>query len=294
MVGKSAEDAISLHDFVTSPEDDLPTLPHEHDGKAMTHPALGRRLWSLMNAAGCNVLPPLAAKPDSALLDELELLSSESRHWRVGGVPLNERLWTRSGPYWRGEVARTLAAGPRASAQGFLLMLAKSVTPRALLSGHGAPLVVRDGIKGQIAAEGPHLALIACLLEPTGQAVASHGFTQPVVNARCLMPIDSAFERDVLLVLIELQVVLDMHGVDCAITRPFDEKSQAFSQKLQLHFGFEGALHHELEIEISDGRHAARSSVAGSFILSPSELGDGRFLDWLEIQIRTKLKALEA
>lgn len=58
MVGKSAEDAISLHDFVTSPEDDLPTLPHEHDGKAMTHPALGRRLWSLMNAAGCNVLPP--------------------------------------------------------------------------------------------------------------------------------------------------------------------------------------------------------------------------------------------
>ena len=146
-------------------------------------------------------------------------------------------------------------------------------------------------MEGRVATEGPHLALIGCVVEPTGQAVASHGFTQPVVSARCFMPINSAFERDVLFLLIELQVALDGHGVDCVITRPFDEMSQAFTHKLHLGFGFESGTHHKLVIEMSDRPQSRRSAGAGSFILSPSELGDGRFLDWLEDQIRTRLQS---
>ena len=106
------------------------------------------------------------------------------------------------------------------------------------------------------------------------------------------MPVDSSFERDVLLLLPQLQVALDVHGIDCAITRPFDEMSQTFAPSLQLAFGIEGGTQHELVIGMSDTPHAARSAGAGRFILSPSQLSDGSFLDWLETQIKARLQGL--
>jgi len=244
-----------------------------------------------MDKARCNVVPPLATKPDGTLLDELATLALAARHWKVGDVRLDERLWTRSGPYWRGEIAKRLAQGSQASAQGFLLLLGSGVPPRALLSGHGAPSAVRHGLSGGIGTAGPHLALVACALEPTGQAVASHGFTQAVMSARCLMPVNSTFERDLLFLLVELQITLDAHGIDCAITRPFDMTSRAFANLLMLHFRLEGGALHELVIIMSDAPHVARSGEAGSFRLSPSQLSDGSFLDWLEIKIKTSLQA---
>lgn len=221
MAGEPIEDLLALEDFSISFDDDLPPLPWEEEQSLVPPPIIARRLWSLMDKAACNVIPPLGIKPDSTVVDELEALSAATKPWRVGSAWLGQRLWTRSGPYWRGEIARTLAASPPAAAQGFLLLLTKSVSARALLSGHGAPLVVRNGIGGNVEAAGPHLALIVCLPEPTGRAFASHAFTQPVVSAQCFMPVHTDFERDVLLLLFQLQVALDAYGIDCTITRHF-------------------------------------------------------------------------
>ena len=136
MVGTPMDDPFSLEDFSISFEDDL---PHEDDGRKATHPLLARRLWSLMSRAACHVIPPLSAKPDSAVKDELEAISGVARHWRVGSVALTERLWTRTGPYWRGEIARTLVLGLQAAAQGFLLLLVKYSNPSGCSFGSRRP-----------------------------------------------------------------------------------------------------------------------------------------------------------
>lgn len=291
MVGKPTEDLVALEDFTIPLVNDLPPLPWEEGASKPAQPILANRLWTLMNRAACNVIPPLSAKADSALIDELGALSTAARHWRVGSAKLDQRLWTRSGPYWRGEIAMRLAAGPPDAAQGFLLLLAKSANARALLSGHGAPLAVRNGIAGSLQSEGPHLALIACVSEPTGEAFALTGFTQPVLSARCFMPINSNFERDVLHLLLELQVALDAHGIDCAITRPFDEAGRTFTQILQVDFGFEGHERHRLTVELRDKPHAVTSADPGAFFLSPAQLDNGMFIDWLEEQSRSRMQA---
>lgn len=290
MVGPLADDPFFLEDFSISFEDDLPPLPWEEGQQQPAHPLLARRLWSLMCKAACHVIPPPGIRPDHSLTDEMEALSAAARYWRVGSVRLDERLWTGSGPYWRGEIARTLGAGPQDCAQGFLLVLARSVGRSALFQGRGAPLTICKGIQGQTAAQGPHLALVACEIHATGKAVASWGFTQPVVDAGCFMPVNSSFERDVLFLLRHVQVALDVHGIDCAITRPFDAISQAFTPCLQLSFGCEGATGHALLVEMSDRREPPRAPRDGSFILSPDRLGDGSFLDWIEVQIKTRLQ----
>eukprot|EP00456_Euglypha_rotunda_P082754 TRINITY_DN8158_c0_g1_i7.p1 TRINITY_DN8158_c0_g1~~TRINITY_DN8158_c0_g1_i7.p1 ORF type:complete len:257 (+),score=23.37 TRINITY_DN8158_c0_g1_i7:36-773(+) len=244
-----------------------------------------------MAKARGNVIPPLVSKPDSTLPDEMATLRLAARHWKVGDVRLDERLWTRSGPFWHGEVARALATGPKNSTQGFLLLLANAVTSRALLFGHGAPFPVREGMKAGIGRERPHLALVACALEPTGQALASHGFTQTVLNARCFMPVNSTFERDLFILLLELQVALDAHGIDCAITRPFDEISCAFTDSLQLHFGFEGSTRHELTIRMTAAPSVTQPTETDVFLLSPIQLSDNAFVEWLEVQIKSRFHA---
>lgn len=288
MVGRLADDPFALDDFAISFDDDLPPLPWEA-GRQQAHPVLARRLWSLMHKAACHVIPPLGLRPDNSLADAMEALSAAACNWRVGSVRLDERLWTRSGPYWRGEIAQTLGAGPQACAQGFLLLLVRSVGRSALFPGHGAPLTIDKGMQGQIAAQGPHLALVLCKTASTGKAVASWGFTQPVADTGCFMPVNSSFERDVLVLLRHLQVALDVHGIDCAITRPFDTISQAFTSCLHLSLGYEGASRHALLIEMSDLPDTPGTAAAGTFILSPGQLSDGSFLHWMEVEIKTRL-----
>jgi len=230
--------------------------------------------------------PPLPIKADNSLPDELDALVQAAQHFRVGSHPLAERLWTRSAHYWSGEIAAKLAVASSSSAQGFLLLLGTSATHRALLFGRGAPLVVQEALDGADLAEGPHLALILCMTDPTGRALALSGFAQPVLSAQRLMPVFAPFERDVLRLLLALQEKLDCFGIDSEFVRPYDADRENFADALMLGFGRANGPRHELRIILdATTDRPMRQHMAGSFTLGPAQILDGSFIFWLEQEI---------
>ncbi len=139
---------ISAPEFLSiSLDNALPPLPGEKPERIASD--LGRGLWSLMARAGRNVLPGPAHRSELGLTDELDaLVEAAGQVVLTSGHRLSELLWTRSGPYWNGALARTLIL--QQARQGFLLLLAQAVTPRAVLFGHASPLVVELGIEGDL------------------------------------------------------------------------------------------------------------------------------------------------
>lgn len=117
----------------------LPPLPGEKPERIASD--LGCGLWSLMARAGRNVLPGPAHRSELGLTDELDaLVEAAGQVVLTSGHRLSELLWTRSGPYWNGALARTLIL--QQARQGFLLLLAQAVTPRAVLFGQDRKSVV--------------------------------------------------------------------------------------------------------------------------------------------------------
>ncbi|MGO4168928.1 hypothetical protein [Novosphingobium sp. YAF33] len=265
----------------------LPPLPGEKPERIASD--LGRGLWSLMARAGRNVLPGPVHRSELGLTDEFDaLVEAAGQVVLTSGHRLSELLWTRSGPYWKGALARTLIL--QQARQGFLLLLAQSVTPRAVLFGHASPLVVELGIEGDLDLAGPHLVLLVCTVDPTGKAVARRGYAQAIKSARCFMPVGSAFERDALEALIALREKLDCHGVECTIMRDLGE--EGFAREWQVGLRREATTIGQLRIVLpgdvgiaEDGEMGAAMAEDGAYALTPANFADGRFVAWLEREI---------
>ena len=250
----------------------LPPLPGEKPERIASD--LGCGLWSLMARAGRNVLPGPAHRSELGLTDELDaLVEAAGQVVLTSGHRLSELLWTRSGPYWNGALARTLIL--QQARQGFLLLLAQAVTPRAVLFGHASPLVVELGIEGDLDLPGPHLVLLVCTVDPTGKAVARRGYAQAIKSARCFMPVGSAFERDALEALIALRDKLDCHGVDCMIMRDLGEDGLGRQWKVGLRR--DETIIGQLRIVLpgdagiaEDGEMGAAMAEDGAYALTPA------------------------
>ncbi|WP_244917360.1 hypothetical protein [Sphingobium xenophagum] len=201
---------------------------------------------------------------------------------------LSELLWTRSGPYWNGALARTLIL--QQARQGFLLLLAQAVTPRAVLFGHASPLSWNSASRVIWTSQSSSRAA-RLYGRSDRQAVARRGYAQAIKSARCFMPVGSAFERDALEALIALRDKLDRHGVDCMIMRDLGEDGLARQWKV--------GLRREETIIASADRASRDAGIAedGEMGLrwprtgvcpDASEFEDGRFVAWLEREIGKK------
>lgn len=273
-------------DFAVAFHEDLPPVPGAQGSSIVTAPVLARRLWSLMVAGAAHRNPPLSVRPDNILADEIDALAHAAQNFQVGSHLLTERLWTRADHYWSGEVGAKLAASSTADAQGFLLLLGTSASPRALLFARGAPLTVQEALNGTDLAEGPYLALILCTADPAGRSIATSGFAQPVLSAQRFMPIFAPFERDVLRILLALQEKLDCYGIDSEIVRPYDAGSERFANALLFAFGHANAARHELRVILSAMTDPSiRQPGSDSFVLGPAQIRDGSFTAWLEEEV---------
>ncbi|EPR11061.1 hypothetical protein M527_03035 [Sphingobium indicum IP26] len=251
----------------------------------------------LARAPTNRILPP-SQWPEGSLTDEMERIREAAQHFHASpGVALRQVLWTRSGPYWNGEIAAELARQPACEQPtGFVLLFARDFSRRAVLLGHAQPFVVDKEIVGNREAGGPYLVLIACELDPTGRAVASIGYAQPVLSGHHFMPVASPFERDVLTALVALQRKLDCQGIDCTITRPFEEAEERFSDRLDLAFCRDGEELRRLTVELShkDGRRKKGDAPDGCFHLGPGRFADGSFIDWIEQSLEAPPASLPA
>lgn len=247
---------------------------------------MAQRLWALLDKAGANVIGAPSIRPDSCLGDEFSAVMAAARAFSLGRDRLDQRLWTRSGPFWNGDIARTLGRTSAAAPPlGFVLLLAQSVGRRAALLGHAQPFVVNEPILGDLDRPGPYLVLIACTLDPIGKAQPLRAFAQAILSAACFMPVASQLERDVLAILLALREKLDCQGLECTIRRPFSPARGNFDPGFQLIIEGEDRSRRTLSITASQQERAARkgkTKCEDSFEATPRRLSDGSFVSWLE------------
>lgn len=242
----------------------------------------------LLVASDATVIASPGSTGDSSLVDAFASLSGAAGSFEVAAnVPLSQVLWTRTAPYWNGEMARTLRRLP-AGTPGAVLLYAQDAGRRAALLGHAQPFVVTEEIIGDFETPGPYLVLVACRLDGTGSIEAVRGFAQPILSSRHFMPVHSAFERDVFHALVALQERLDAHGTDCTILRAFS--SRAPQKPIEIHLVDRTGSRRELQIQVAAGdadAFPAHSDDTGFYALTPERFADGSFVDWLERHIAT-------
>lgn len=265
---------------------EMDPVPFPNDD--MRHEALSSvlalLLHQLMSGAGCLAMAPLGLKPDTNLLQELDALLSAARRLRLGSVALNQRIWTRTAPFWTGEMANRLEALPAGERYGFLLVFALAANRHGLFFGHARPIPVETPVAGDLDADGPYLALVRCRHSWTGKLIASHAHVQAIASGRCFMPVASSFERDIVRLLAGLQESLDRHGIDCAIIRSFEPEGKGLASRLLIETSREGRTLKSLHLFLEpDGTSPiATGPCQDALRILPDSLTDGSMVRWLE------------
>lgn len=258
----------------------LPSPAAGNESPAAPRGALARLLTHLLIEARHNIAYPLASQPPGDLVEALDAMARAAATMWIGRTCLGNILWTRRLVYWNGEMASTLE---RPGAQGFLLLVAWAIGGNRLFFRRGNPLQVAGSIEGAMDASGPHLVLLRCAYGADGKAFALEGAAQAIESARSFMPVMSPFERDIYYVLRALQVRLDCHGIDCAITRGCDKRTSMFAPSLLLEASGEGMTSKSLRLDLpaSSRGPIKLEAAADHFPLGADSLGDGRFMAWL-------------
>ncbi|SEK03989.1 hypothetical protein SAMN05518849_1329 [Sphingobium sp. AP50] len=244
-------------------------------------------LLTLMARASCHILPPLIERPEESLDDAIEAMRGAARMIMIGKLPLDRMLWTRSRPYWNGEIANRLNATFKGDAQAYLLLIATAVAPRALYFKRAAPIIVTQSISGQCASGGPFLALLRCGIDAGGRIEAISGHAQAIASPACFFPIFSDFERDIIHILRALQRNLDRYGINLSISRPIDAMSKFLACRLNINVHFQDASKCRLCVMTSDSQTPSlwQTRSVPTFRFHRASLQDGRFVQWLQNRI---------
>lgn len=283
--------------FALSEEAGLPPLPGAALPAEAEAPALARRLWELLEAAGHDRILAPARRGDSSLPDAFEAIMDSADLFEVmPGIALADVLWTRSAPYWNGELAQRLsdkrADAGEASVPGAVVLFAQGAGKRAALLGHAQPFVVSEAILGSLDVPGPYLVLVVCEVDPLGKAQALRGYAQPILNGHHFMPVGSAFERDVFVALIALQARLDAHGLECSIGRSLSPAGPGPEIEIAVeHENGERLALHAVLCSTDEPKGAGKKDPASPFIVTPQRFADGAFLAWLEAELIAVPKA---
>jgi hypothetical protein len=264
----------------------LPRLPGQASTTAR-HP-IAHLLEELVDAAGCNAIPPPAISPEPlSIVDVFEVLKAAAKRFEVApGVSLADHLWTHPLEFHNGTVAARLRASVAAGAsvQGFLALYAAEVRSPLLYAPNIAPFRVRETIDVSPAVDGPFLVLIVSELSPVGRADAVAGYAMPIYHAKRFFPVHSGFDRDVLRALEHLQIALDAHGAECAIRRLRPDHAETVT-RLQVEVALPGGenRHFRFAVDPTDDNNKGLDADEhhGSSV-TPRRLKDGSFVAWLE------------
>lgn len=266
---------------------DLDQLP-PIDGTtgAKQPPFLATLLWSLLTAAGRNVLPPLVETLDPpAIANEFDALLAGAGTIRLNGtILLADRLWRHADALRRGDVARGLGAAGSGDMPGFVLAYTDEVRSGVVLGKGMSPIRVEGEIPVAGQAAGPYLVLIACRLEGNGRARAVSAFAQPILAGQCFVPVWSELERDVLRAIGHLQVRLDAFGVDCTVERVIPAQFGDDPETGDIVIMTRRAEGESRNLSVRIVMEDCEMSSAGDqlFILDRKKWADGSFIRWLE------------
>lgn len=291
---KTGQDPEVFQSITIPPMWDLDQLP-QIDGTtgAKQPPFLATLLWSLLTAAGRNVLPPLVETLDPpAIANEFDALLAAAGTIRLNGtILLADRLWRHADALRRGDVARGLGAAGSGDMPGFVLAYAEEVRSGVVLGKGMSPIRVEGEIPVAGQAAGPYLVLIACRLEGNGRARAVSAFAQPILAGQCFVPVWSELERDVLRAIGHLQVRLDAFGVDCTVERkmPLGDSINAIAGDIVISARGQEREALALTIRVVECAHFEERQCDGSpedvFLLDQAAWQSGSLVRWLEAKL---------
>lgn len=262
------------------------------DSAGLLRADLREMLYDLLDAAGSNVIEPVAVMPDPSPADAFGDLMAAAQSFELApGVLLADHLWDHAGDYRRGAVAERLRATAEQRGKhlpGFLAVYATSIRTPLAYGPHRMPLRVVEDIAVPTGIGGPYLVLVSCRLLPDRSAEAVCGFAQPILSGRRFVPVFSDLERDIFEGLIGLQVALDAHGLDCTITRVLPVTSSTAGHDIHVAIGRGNVVVRELRIAVR-ANGAIGDDTAGSddavYVIRSENWASGDFLKWLEREI---------
>lgn len=262
------------------------------DPNGLLRPDLREMLHALLDAAGSNVIEPVAEMSDPSPADAFGDLMAGARSFELApGILLADHLWDHAGDYRRGAVAERLRATAEQRGKhlpGFLAVYATTIRSPLAYGPHRMPLRVAEDIAVPAGIGGPYLVLVSCRLLPDRRAEAVCGFAQPILSGRRFVPVFSDLERDIFEGLIGLQVALDVHGLDCTITRALPATSAAPGHDIHIAIGRGNVVVRELRIAVR-ASGAIGDDATGSddavYVIQSENWASGDFLKWLEREI---------
>lgn len=203
--------------------------------RTQSQPRIARLLWRLMERAELNVMAAPGNRPEVSIRAEFDRLKAASSSLEIApNEPLAPLLVTHpKGVHSRELRARMEEAAIRWPAafapQAFAVLYAKQVRGREVIVPASEPIVVATEVRrpaGFTSSDGPFLTLIAIGEHATNSwAMPVSAYAQPVFDGRRFFPVDRAWERSAVLVILRVQSWLQSERDVSIIVRKslFDE-----------------------------------------------------------------------
>lgn len=198
------------------------------------------------------------------------------------GVSLDRCLWTNPSALWNGSVAAGLAdlkVVLPGHNLGYVLGFATEANARALFRRKGPVLRAQDAFYGDFQVGGPYLVLMRCEKSVTGKIVIRDGCVISVLNAQYPVPVGSALERDILLILMRVFERIDAFGAEGRITRP--EGAKGLAGHIALAVTWPDGSRWEATIVCKATEATDCQSGPLCFKATSSAIADGSLLQWL-------------
>ena len=201
-----------------------PTPPRP---RAPSVPRLARLLWLLVERAGTNVVESVTDRQPASIAAEFRRVREAAAGLMLAPtVPLARLLFTHADDLHRKVIyARLRAAAETWPAghepQAFLLMFARHVGTREIITADGVAVTVATDIARPPKTEGPFLVIVAIGFDPVARGYAPlRAYAQPILDGHHFLPVTSSAERQLAGHLLALQRPLHRNGIDLRLKKP--------------------------------------------------------------------------
>lgn len=173
-------------------------------------PALARQLWRLIDDTGLNRLGPVQSSGSPSIGAQFKKIRQSAETISVNnGVTLSSVLSTFPDDYHNKRLfarirqAKKLAPDPNVVLQGFALLYTPLIDDRSLIFDKSEPIMIAGELHRPVVGDSdrraPYLSLVVIGDHKMASGLAAlRGYAQPVYSGSQFVPVDSDFERQVL------------------------------------------------------------------------------------------------
>jgi hypothetical protein len=247
---------------------------------------LSKLLADLLDVAQCYRID-IDARASDRLSDQYDAINQAASQYRLqSGRRMDELLWAGNPGYGSDRLqghTEHFAQWSATKPDRLLLTFAEDVSRHAAYSLYRSPLRVRDGIAGDLIAQGPYVVLIRYQVDRMGDMRPTCGFARSILGTSSFMPVANVLEREVFQILLYLQERLDGLGRDSTIERQPWAESEAGPIEMVIHKSNGAKQRLQMTFAPCTGSPAPGCR---QYAVTRDSLADGSLVSWLCAQIQ--------